>query len=175
MSNAVCPGLSVCQGCLMGRCFYESEECQFTFLQCHFITFISVLLCLWQTGQGWVKVTFPFLHKSRKLKHLQCYFFFITLNELFAKYRGSWLDEWKHNLINKINILSLKKNNPKKLCWMKLPTKRENAVANALWWTGDLSSLCPSLNQWERGSARAPDVTPVRTKRVRRMNGPPLW
>lgn len=39
-----------------------SEECQFTFLECHFITFISTLLSPCQTSQGSVQFKCPLLH-----------------------------------------------------------------------------------------------------------------
>ena len=48
-------------------CCNSSEECQFTFLECHFITFISMLLYPCQTSQGSVQFKFPLPHKSHKL------------------------------------------------------------------------------------------------------------
>lgn len=65
------PGLSVCQGCSMSLSWYcnSSEECQFTFQECHFITFIFTLLSSCQTSQGSVQFKCPILtqksHTSR--------------------------------------------------------------------------------------------------------------
>lgn len=76
-STVFWPGLSVCQGCFMSLswCCYHSEECQFTFLECHFITFISVLLSPCQTSQGSVQFKFPQPHKAHKLK---CWYSFLS-------------------------------------------------------------------------------------------------
>lgn len=74
-STVFWPGLSVCQGCFMSlscRCYY-SEECQFTFQECHFITFISMLLSPCQGSQG---SGFPLPHKSHKLK---CWYSFLSV------------------------------------------------------------------------------------------------
>lgn len=77
------PGLSVCQGCFMSLswCCYYTEECQFTFLECHFITFISMLLSPCQTSPGSVQFKFPLRHKSHKLK---CRHFFLCVCFCFS-------------------------------------------------------------------------------------------
>lgn len=72
------PGLSVCRGCFMrlSRCCNYTEEFQFTFLECHFITFISVPLSLPGPVQDLCISNLTSLHESHQLK---CYDSFLFL------------------------------------------------------------------------------------------------